>query len=282
MKCRVLNSALFFCLLLTGTFTNVMKDTLFLETVDSTNRVARELAGEDKPHGFAVLADSQTAGRGRLGKAWQSPSGKGLYCTILVRPELAVEDYSKITLTAGLAVSQVLEEICQLPTQLKWPNDIYISGRKCGGILVETSSLQGVDKQNFVLVGIGVNINGESGVFPSELQKNATSVFIETGREYDIWTIFAGIRVRLLQLLLQLASEGFAAILNQWRERDMLQGRWMKWVTPAGDVVYGESLGVDSSGILMVRDHTGMRYEVLSGDVTLAARLCEKTEKADK
>jgi len=258
-----------------------MKDTLFFETVDSTNRLARELAGENKPHGFAVLAGSQTAGRGRLGKAWQSPSGKGLYCTILVRPELAVEDYSKITLTAGLAVSQALEEICQLQSQLKWPNDIYISGRKCGGILVETSSLQGTDEQNFVLVGIGVNINGERGAFPSELQETATSVFIETGKEYDIWTIFAGIRVRILQLLLQLASEGFAAILSQWRERDMLQGRWMKWVTPAGDVVYGESLGVDNSGMLMVRDHAGMRHEVLSGDVALAARLCQKTEKAD-
>jgi len=258
-----------------------MKDTLFFETVDSTTRVARELAGEDKPHGFAVLAGSQTAGRGRLGKSWQSPSGKGLYCTILVRPEFAVEDYPKITLTAGLAVSLALEEICQLQTQLKWPNDIYISGRKCGGILVETSSLQGAGEGNFVLVGIGVNINGEKGVFPTELQETATSVFIETGREYDIRSIFTGIRIRLLQLLSQMVSEDFAAILNQWRERDMLQGRWMKWVTPAGDVVYGESLGVDSSGILMVRDHAGMRHEVLSGDVTLAVRSCEKTEKAD-
>jgi len=258
-----------------------MKDTLFFETVDSTNRVARELAGEDKPHGFAVLAGSQTAGRGRLGKSWQSPSGRGLYCTILLRPELAIEDYSKITLTAGLAVSLALEEICQLQAQLKWPNDIYISGRKCGGILVETSSLQGAGEGNFVLVGIGVNVNGEKGAFPTELQETATSVFIETGREYDIRSIFTGIRIRLLQMLSQMASEGFVAILNQWRERDMLQGRWMKWVTPAGDVVYGESLGVDSSGILMVRDHAGIRHEVLSGDVTLAARLCEKTEKAD-
>jgi BirA family biotin operon repressor/biotin-[acetyl-CoA-carboxylase] ligase len=258
-----------------------MKDTLFFETVDSTNRVARELACEDRPHGFAILAGSQTAGRGRLGKAWQSPSGKGLYCTILVRPELAVKDYSKITLTAGLAVSLALKEICHLQSQLKWPNDIYISGRKCGGILVETSSLQDTDERNFGLVGIGVNINSEKGAFSSELQETATSVFIETGKEHDIWSIFAGIRVRLLQLLLQLEREGFAAILSQWRERDMLQGRWMKWVTPAGEVVYGKSLGVDSSGTLMVRDHAGMSHEVLSGDVTLASRLCEKTGKAD-
>jgi BirA family biotin operon repressor/biotin-[acetyl-CoA-carboxylase] ligase len=253
-------------------FTNVMKDMLFFETVDSTNRVARKLAGEDKPHGFAVVAGSQTAGRGRLGKAWQSPSGKGLYCTILVRPDLEVEDYSKITLTTGLAVSLALEEICQLQTQLKWPNDIYISGRKCGGILVETSSLQGTCEQNFALVGIGVNINGERGAFLPQLQETATSVFIETGREFDILRIFAGIRVRLLQLLSQVAGGGFAPILNQWRERDMLQDRWMKWVTPAGEVVYGESLGVDNSGILMVQDPAGMKHEVLSGDVTLAKR----------
>jgi BirA family biotin operon repressor/biotin-[acetyl-CoA-carboxylase] ligase len=258
-----------------------MNDILFIETVDSTNQVARKLAGEGKPNGFAVLAGSQTAGRGRLGKAWQSPPGKGLYCTILVRPQIAVEDYSKITLTAGLAVGQVMEKICQLPVQLKWPNDIYVSGRKCGGILVETSSLQDTDERNFVLVGIGVNINSEKGTFPAELQETATSVFIETGMEYDIWSLFAPIRERLLQLLAQLASEGFAAILNQWRERDMLQGRCMKWVTLAGDVVYGESLGVDSSGTLMVRDHAGMSHTVLSGDVTLASKLSEKMGKAD-
>ena len=271
MRCRVFELGTFFCLLLT----NIMIDTLFLETVDSTNRVARELAAEGKPHGFAVLAARQTAGRGRLGKAWQSPPGKGLYSTILLRPALELEEYSKITLTAGLAVSLVLEEMCHLQVQLKWPNDIYISGRKCGGILVETSSLQGEAEEHFALVGIGVNVNGDRNSFPPDLQKSATFLFLESGRESDILTLFTGIRTRLLQLISQLADEGFADILRQWRDRDMLQGKWMQWLTPTGEVVYGESLGVDSSGILSVRDHSGTIHEVLSGDVTLAG--CQVT-----
>jgi BirA family biotin operon repressor/biotin-[acetyl-CoA-carboxylase] ligase len=272
MRCRVFNSALFFCFLFKGAFKNSMNDILLLETVDSTNRVARELAAAGNPHGYAVVAGSQRAGRGRLGRSWQSPPGKGLYSTILLRPGLDIQDYSKITLTAGLAVSQALEEICQLEIQLKWPNDIYISGRKCGGILVETSSLQGAADEHFALVGIGVNVNGERETFPADLQKCATSLFIETGKEYDILTVFTEIRFRLLELISQLAGEGFSDILNQWRRRDMLQGNWMQWLTPGGAVVYGESLGVDNRGMLSVRDRSGIIHEVLSGDVTLAPR----------
>jgi len=253
-------------------FKKKMKDILILETVDSTNRVARELAAVGNPHGYAVVAGSQKAGRGRLGKSWQSPSGKGLYSTILLRPGLGIKEYSRITLTAGLAVSQVIEEICQLKVALKWPNDIYISGCKCGGILVETSSLHGEADEYFALVGIGLNVNADKESFPLDLQKSATSLFLESGKEYEILVLFEAIRTRLLQLVSQLALEGFTDILNQWRERDMLLGKWLQWLTPTGEVVFGESLGVDSSGILSVRDRSGIIHEVLSGDLTLAPK----------
>lgn len=247
-----------------------MDDMLFLESVDSTNRAAKELAVAGRPHGYAVVAASQKAGRGRLGRRWQSPPGKGLYATILLRPGLDIKDYSKITLTTGLAVCQVLEELSQLEVGLKWPNDIYICGRKCGGILVETSSLQGEAGDHFALVGIGINVNGDGRDFPADLQKTATSLFLESGKKYDILTLFTALRSKLLQLISQLALEGFSDILNQWRKRDMLVGKWMQWVTPAGEIVYGESLGVDDSGMLAVRDRSGIRHQVLSGDVTLA------------
>ncbi|MFH2122251.1 MAG: biotin--[acetyl-CoA-carboxylase] ligase [Pseudomonadota bacterium] len=249
-----------------------MKNILFLETVDSTNQMARELAAAGNPHGYAVVASSQKAGRGRLGKSWQSPPGKGLYSTILLRPGLCIQDYSKLTLTAGLAVSQIIEEMCQLKVALKWPNDIYISGRKCGGILVESSSLQGEVDEYFALVGIGVNVNVDKDSFTADLQTSATSLFLESGKEFEILTLFEAIRTRLLQLVSQLAREGFADILDQWRERDMLQGRWLQWLTPTGEVVYGESMGVDNSGTLSVRDRSGTIHEVLSGDVTLEVK----------
>ncbi len=255
-----------------------MNNILFLEAVDSTNRIARELALSGKPQGYAVLADCQTAGRGRLGKVWQSPPDTGLYGTIILRPELRIEDYSKITIMTGLAVCRVLEKICRLEPQLKWPNDIYIADRKCGGILVETSSLQGdPGEQNFALVGIGLNVNTEKKDFDDPLQKTATSILIESGREQSILTLFTAIRNQLLHLVSQLETEGFSNILDQWRQRDFLHGKWMNWVTPAGKIIYGKSQGVDNNGILMVRDHTGKNHEVLSGDVTLATK-----EKGDQ
>jgi len=250
----------------------IMNDILFLKMVDSTNRIAREMGDLGKPHGFSVVAESQTAGRGRLGKEWLSLAGMGLCCTVLVRPKLDIEDYPKITLTAGLAVGLALEEICHLEVQLKWPNDIYVGGRKCGGILVETSSLHKGTSHCFALVGIGVNVNTDCAIFPIELQKIATSLFLETSKKHDVLTIFTRIRSQLLELLTQLETVGFASILDQWRKRDILDGQWTSWVTPAGHVVYGESLGVDDTGILAIRDQTGKRHEVLSGDLRLARR----------
>lgn len=259
-----------------------MHDILILKTVDSTNRVAREMADSGKPHGFAVLAENQTAGRGRLGKTWLSPPGKGLYCTIVVRPELDIQEYSKITLTGGLAVSLVLEEYCRLDVRLKWPNDIYIGGRKCGGILVETSSLQNSSDACFALVGIGLNVNGMIDEFPEELRKTATSLFAESAQEYDILSLFSAIRDRLLLHLSKLVADGFKEILEQWQRRDMLRGKWMSWVTPAGKVVFGKSLGVDNNGILIIQDSSGTRHEVLSGDLNLAVRPPEGGEKRQK
>lgn len=259
-----------------------MTEILFLKSVDSTNRIAREIADSGMPHGFAVLAENQTAGRGRLGKAWLSPPGKGLYGTILVRPDLDVQDFAKITLTAGFAVTLVLEELCNLDVQLKWPNDIYIAGRKSGGILVETSSLQNGSEACFALVGIGLNVNGGLDAFPEVLRNRVTSLFTETAKEYDIVSLFSAIRKRLLLLLSQLETEGFAGILEQWQKRDMLQGKWMSWVTPAGNVVYGRSLGVNSNGVLLIEDSSGKRHEVLSGDLSLTGRPPERGEKGRK
>ncbi len=257
-----------------------MADILLLKTVDSTNRIAREMGNSGKPHGYGVVAESQTAGRGRLGKEWLSLPGMGLCCTILVRPRLDIEDYPKITLTAGLAVGLALEELCHLEVQLKWPNDMYLGGRKCGGILVETSSLHENADHCFALVGIGVNVNADSADFPVPLQTSATSLFIETGMKYDVLTLFSRIRSQLLQLLTQLETGCFKGILEQWRQRDMLKGKWMSWVTPAGRTVYGESLGVDEKGSLAIRDPWGRRWEVLSGDLSLAASPFLNQEKS--
>jgi BirA family biotin operon repressor/biotin-[acetyl-CoA-carboxylase] ligase len=121
-------------------------------------------------------------------------------------------------------------------------------------------------------VGIGLNVNGDSDSFSVELQKIATSLFIETGREHDIFSIFVAVRGRLLRLLSQGVNDGFKAIMEAWQKRDMLQGKWMNWVTPTGKVIHGKSLGIDSNGVLLIEDRVGERYEVLSGDLRMGGR----------
>ena len=173
-------------------------NTLFLKSTKSTNSRAFQLADSGKPHGFSIIAEQQTCGRGRLEREWFSPAGKGLYCSIILRPNLSPEDFPLITLTAGLAVCEAVESVCGLSCMLKWPNDIFVNGKKCGGILVETSSFQGKAEDVFVVVGIGLNVNTDYAEFPDQLRVLASSFKVESGSEHDIKTIFHKVRKNLL------------------------------------------------------------------------------------
>ncbi len=242
----------------------------FLESTDSTNRIAKELAEKGEPHGTAVLAALQTRGRGRLGKVWESIPGKGLYCSIIVRPEIDIENYARITLVTGVAVAKVVEEVTGKRCMLKWPNDIYLKERKCGGILTESSPMMMDNQEMYAVIGIGLNINSSDEDFPGELRTTATSFFMESGRNYKIEEVFAKVRDQLLIELDEFSTTGFTAILNRWRKRDYLVGRWMECVGYDGTIIRGIALGPDSAGRLFLRDEDGVEHAVLSGDVRLA------------
>jgi BirA family biotin operon repressor/biotin-[acetyl-CoA-carboxylase] ligase len=241
-----------------------------LKSTGSTNKVAYELAVQGEPQGTAVIAESQTAGRGRLGKVWMSPPGKGLYCSIIVRPAIPLADYPKITMTAGLAVAVALEEISGIQMQLKWPNDVYAAGKKCCGILTESSPLTEDASERFAIVGIGININSLSADFPEDLHDKVTSLRILTGTDYDIHDVFQRVRASLLEKLEIFEFDGFGGILAQWREKDMLLGKQLQWLSTAGEVVVGRSEGPDADGRLQVRTEDGKYHQILSGDVSLA------------
>ena len=248
----------------------------FLKETPTTNRVAYDLASKGESAGTAVIAESQGEGCGRLGKVWQSPPGKGLYCSIIVRPRLAVEDYPKITLTAGLAVAIALEEVSGIEMRLKWPNDIYAQGKKCCGILTESCSLTEESDKRFAIVGIGVNVNSEKSDFASELQDKATSLHILTGSDYDVRAVFDHVRRHLFARLALFESAGFAEILEDWRKRDMLLGKWLQWVSTSGEIIHGRSEGPDDIGRLMVKDKEGKTHQILSGDISLAEKIARK------
>ena len=239
---------------------------IFLSSTDSTNRIAREMGANGAAHGSGVVADTQTAGRGRLGREWFSPPGKNLYCSYVVRPDINLEDYPKLTLAAGVAVVDCLGQTTYVEAGLKWPNDIYIDNRKCGGILCESSS---ITENTFAIIGIGINCNLSDADIPEDLKGIATSLSIESGTRVNVRKLFHDIRDSLLDVILILEKRGFSEILTSWNSYDSFRSTRMTWVRADGKPVEGVSLGPDPDGSLVVEDSDGNRHKVISGDVTL-------------
>ena len=241
--------------------------TLLEETI-STSEGAMEQAGNGAAAYSVVVAETQTGGRGRLGKSWQSPPGTGIYCSIILQPDLCPEDLPKITLAAGLAAAKALEAVTKLSIGIKWPNDLILEERKLGGILCETAGMQR-EARPVVILGIGININSPRSVFPADLQDTATSLLIVTGSEHCRSDLLKAILLEVKKTVELFEREGFALILSEWRQRDVTLGRELSWVTMTGDVVKGVSMGSDDSGQLLIRDKRGRIHEVLSGDVNI-------------
>jgi len=250
--------------------------------IPSTNKIAFELGDAGASHGEIVQALSQTAGRGRLGKVWSSPAGKGLYFSIIVRPELDLIDYPKLTITTGLAIASVLDEICESPTLLKWPNDMMLAGKKCGGILCEASLGGRTYDERFAVIGIGLNVLTKEDDFPAQLRTIATSLAIETGKSFDLDELMYAISKQVLIEIQKLVNEGFGNILEQWKKRDFLKGKWLEWLTSRDEVIFAQAEGPDEEGRLLVRDQSGKLHQVISGDISLAGKWQKKGADRDK
>lgn len=247
-----------------------MSQRVRLQKTGSTNRVARDHAESGAEHGTVVVATRQENGRGRLGKTWFSPGDTGLYCTVILRPVIKIEEFSQITLAAGVAVAEAIESMGDFTVQLKWPNDIFLGGRKCGGILVEASPLGDETRPPYALVGIGINVNTPHDSFPEELKGSATSLLEQGNGRVSIDEVCTRIQQKLLETINEFEKDGFAPILGRWRTRDMLAGKWLHWVSHAREVVYGKSLGVDETGMLNVEDEEKKIHLILSGDIRMA------------
>jgi len=241
----------------------------YLEITQSTNDDALKWASAGAAHGCAIVAQQQVTGRGRLGKQWFSPAGKNLYCSIVVRPEIDPREYPKLTLVAGLAVAEFLEAQFPVSVGLKWPNDLFISKRKCAGILCE-SSLGPDSSQSFAVIGVGLNINLSSDELPAELSDSATSLVIEGCQAVNPIALFPNLRTQVLLTIAEFEQHGFLPIIKRWRAKDILYGKVTQWVNRVGDIVSGTSLGPDDEGILHVVDERSVIHEIISGDIKLA------------
>ena len=233
---------------------------LWYPEVGSTNDVAAALADRGEPEGTVVIADAQSAGRGRHGRAWASPPNAGLYISLLVRPVSHV--VGLLTMAAGVAIAEGIQAATGLEAQLKWPNDIYKDGRKLAGILAEAGT--SADGVQYVVLGCGVNLM--PAAYPPDVAARATSIEWELGRPVDRGLVLAECLAALSTRYGDLRSNASATVIAGWRERaGTTFGRRVEW-DAAGVTRQGIAEDIDATGALLVRDG-GERARVISGEV---------------
>jgi BirA family biotin operon repressor/biotin-[acetyl-CoA-carboxylase] ligase len=228
--------------------------------IASTNTTAASLAEDGALEGVVVGAEAQREGRGRLGRSWFSPPGAGLYLSIVLRPR---ETFSRlVTVTAGLGVAEGIERATGLEVRLKWPNDLYVEGRKAGGILTEAGTSR--DGRPYAVVGVGVNV--ASMTFPREVASRATSLEAELGRPVDRGLVMAESLVGLAARYGQLRRGEQARVMEAWRTRAaFIVGRPIEWDADGG-TGRGIVEAVDDDATLVVRTEAGS-VRLISGEV---------------
>jgi BirA family biotin operon repressor/biotin-[acetyl-CoA-carboxylase] ligase len=234
-------------------------DVRWFDAVASTMDVAASAAANGVPAGFVALADRQTAGRGRRGRAWSSPAGTGLYFSYLARPTRRLE---LVTLAAGVGVREGITAATSLWPELKWPNDLLVGSRKLAGLLAEAHYSSAADAS--VVIGVGVNV--EPGAFAPDVVARATSLTIEAGRDVSRFGVFVAVLEHLADALATLESGNAGDILRRWRDASPLSvGTAVSW-TRNGAVEHGVTAGIDDAGALLVRTASGLE-RIVAGEL---------------
>lgn len=228
---------------------------LWFADIPSTNDVALALAEQGAPEGYIVIANAQTAGRGRHGRVWASPAGAGLYVSAILRP--AEHAIALLTIAAGLAVAEGIQASTGLSPRLKWPNDVYVGERKLAGMLAEAGA-------GFVVLGIGINVL--PAPYPPAIAERATSLEGELGRAIDRGLLLAECLASLARRYADLQQGRAAAVVDAWRTRATgTLGRAVRW-DAAGNRHEGVAENIDASGALIVRTSSGP-VRVISGEI---------------
>jgi len=235
---------------------------VFKET-DSTNQQAKILAAQGAPEGTVVLAETQSQGRGRRGRTWFSPVGQSIYMSAILRPDMAPAQAPQITLMTAVAVCSALQS-AGLNARIKWPNDILIEGKKIAGILTEISTE--MDMVDWVVVGLGLNVNTPVDQMPSEIREIATSVQIQKGRPFSRIELLCALLKKFEDCYELLKADGFGPIMKQWRQMTDIIGQRV-YVDVMDTRYFGTAEAVDDDGVLVLRDDQGRIRRIFSGDV---------------
>jgi BirA family transcriptional regulator, biotin operon repressor / biotin---[acetyl-CoA-carboxylase] ligase len=244
----------------------VGRDIRVFEETGSTNDIVEKLARDGVKEGVAVFAEAQTRGRGRLGRQWLSPPRKGLWFSVLLRPDLRPQAATQLTVAAATALWRAIRDQTGLTPEIKWPNDILIKGRKVAGVLTELSAE--LDHIKHVILGIGLDVNLSTKDFPVELRGVATSLKAETGRHFQRAELAAAILRELDRDYERIRAHRFPEVADEWQEHCATLGR--RVAIHVGDrVLQGLAEALDDDGALLLRTQHGRLERIIGGDVSL-------------
>ncbi|EAX47233.1 biotin--acetyl-CoA-carboxylase ligase [Thermosinus carboxydivorans Nor1] len=244
------------------------KEIRYFSEIGSTNNEAKRLAAEGCPEGLIVVAEAQSTGRGRLARGWFSPFGKGIWLSVVLRPPFHPLDAPKCTLMAAVALTKAIRKVTEAPCGIKWPNDILYEGKKLVGILTEMSAE--MDAINYVVIGMGINVNIAPEEFPPELRDIATSVAAAAGRPVSRLALLAEVLAELETVYSLAVRQGFGPVLDEWRKLTITLGQQVNVLAP-GETFAGIAVNIDNEGALLVDTGQGVR-RILAGDVTIRPR----------
>ena len=238
---------------------------VFKETT-STNDVVEKMALDGVAEGVVVIAESQTKGRGRLSRRWESSAGKGLWLSVLLRPSIAPQAATQITIGAAVSVVRAIRQVTGVEADIKWPNDVQVQGRKLCGILTELTAE--VDRVRFLILGLGLNINQTPQDFPSEVRKIATSLAIESGEPVDRPNLAARLLEDLEHDYSRIRRGDFEKVATEWERCCSTLGKSVR-IQMGDRVIQGRAESLDAEGALILRTTHGNLERILGGDVTV-------------
>jgi birA, biotin-[acetyl-CoA-carboxylase] ligase region len=234
------------------------------DTIDSTNTFARSLREDECPHGTLIVADEQTAGKGRQGRQWQSQKGKNLLFSVVIRPLLIQEKVRVLPFAAALAAADGIEQESKCAVECKWPNDLLIEMKKVAGMLIETTSQN--DAVMNVIIGIGVNVNQTE--FADNIKEKATSLKLHSHQDVDRVRLLCAIIEELEYRLEQVRQFSAQLLLDEWKQRTTMLGSTITLVEHRSSL-QATAIDVAPNGALVIEETNGTRREVFAGDVTI-------------
>jgi BirA family biotin operon repressor/biotin-[acetyl-CoA-carboxylase] ligase len=235
----------------------------------STNDVAFSLGLDGASEGTVVIADSQNKGKGRMQRVWHSPPGANIYTSVILRPKIQLSKASQIPIMAGVAVADTLNKYCPDKVCLKWPNDVLIDGKKVCGILAQIKMSE--NAIDFIVLGIGINVNLNYEQFPQDIKDIATSLSIETGRNISRQELIISLYENMTKCYKQLVQKGFHPIKERWLSLTPMTGQMIQ-VMFKSEKTEGKAAGIDDDGSLILLTDGNKKVKVSAGDVTILKR----------